>query len=82
MSTSKSTSRTETPAEKSMSAVPAVLTTEEAATRLKLSTSWLAKARMRGDGPPYIRMGRNVRYIEVVLIQWMKSRQRLSTSEP
>jgi hypothetical protein len=30
-----------------------VLTPKEVATRLKVSDSWLAKARMRGDGPPY-----------------------------
>jgi hypothetical protein len=48
---------------------------------LKVSLSWLAKARMRGDGPPYMCFGRSIRYAEVALIQWMKSRQRLSTSE-
>ena len=36
---------------------------------------------MRGDGPPYIKIGRSIRYIETALMQWMKSRQRLSTSE-
>ena len=36
---------------------------------------------MRGDGPPYIRFGRAIRYAEAALLQWMKSRQRLSTSE-
>ena len=35
----------------------AVLTAKEAGTRLKVSLSWLAKARMRGDGPPYIQIG-------------------------
>jgi predicted DNA-binding transcriptional regulator AlpA len=58
-----------------------LLTPKEAAKLLKVSTSWLAKARMRGDGPPYIRVGRAIRYSEVALLQWMKSRQRLSTSE-
>jgi predicted DNA-binding transcriptional regulator AlpA len=58
-----------------------VLTPKEAAVRLKVSLSWLAKARMRGDGPPFIRVGRSIRYAEATLIQWMKSRQRLSTSE-
>jgi excisionase family DNA binding protein len=58
-----------------------VLTTKEAAKLLKVSVSWLAKARMRGDGPPYIRIGRSIRYREDALIQWMKGRQRLSTSE-
>src|SRR5271155_862317 len=40
-----------------------------------------AKARMRGDGPQYISVGRSIRYSEAALLQWMKSRQRLSTSQ-
>jgi len=36
---------------------------------LKVSLSWLAKARMRGDGPPYICVGRSIRYGEAALIQ-------------
>lgn len=58
-----------------------LLTAKEAGVRLKVSLSWLAKARMRGDGPPYICVGRSIRYAEAALHQWMKSRQRLSTSE-
>jgi predicted DNA-binding transcriptional regulator AlpA len=58
-----------------------LLTAAEAARIPKVSLSWLAKARMRGDGPPYIRVGRSIRYTEAALLQWMKSRQRLSTSE-
>jgi predicted DNA-binding transcriptional regulator AlpA len=58
-----------------------LLEPNEAAAFLKVSLSWLAKARMRGDGPPYIRIGRSIRYAEAALIQWMKGRQRLSTSE-
>ena len=58
-----------------------LLTPKEASKLLKVSLSWLAKARMRGDGPPYIRVGRAIRYAEAALLQWMKSRQRLSTSE-
>ena len=59
-----------------------LLTAKETGARFKVSTSWLAKARMRGDGPPYIRITqRSIRYAEAALIQWMKSRQRLSTSE-
>jgi excisionase family DNA binding protein len=58
-----------------------LLTSKEAAWYLKVSQSWLAKARMRGDGPPYMLIGRAVRYSEAALLQWMKSRQRLSTSE-
>jgi predicted DNA-binding transcriptional regulator AlpA len=58
-----------------------LLEPNEAAAFLKVSLSWLAKARMRGDGPPYIRIGRSIRYTEAALMQWMKSRQRTSTSE-
>jgi hypothetical protein len=59
----------------------ALLTPKETASRYKVSLSWLAKARMRGDGPPFIKVGRAVRYTEAGLQQWLKSRQRLSTSE-
>jgi predicted DNA-binding transcriptional regulator AlpA len=58
-----------------------LLTPKEAANFLRVSLSWLAKARMRGDGPPYIQIGRAIRYSQAALLQWMKSRQRLSTSE-
>jgi hypothetical protein len=62
-------------------AIATLMTPNEAAAVLKVSLSWLAKARMRGDGPPYIRVGRSIRYGEAALVQWMKSRQRSSTSE-
>ncbi len=58
-----------------------LLTPKEAAKLLKFSMSWLAKARMTGDGPPFIKIGKAVRYSEASLIQWMKGQQRLSTSE-
>jgi hypothetical protein len=58
-----------------------LLTPKEAASLLKVSLSWLAKARMRGDGPPYMEIGRSIRYPYDDLIRWMKGRQRLSTSE-
>jgi len=64
-------------------AVPVIklLTVKEAAVLLKVSNSWLAKARMRGDGPPFIKIGRSIRYSEAAVLQWMKAHQRLSTSE-
>jgi excisionase family DNA binding protein len=58
-----------------------LLTPKEAAELLKVSVSWLAKARMRGDGPPFIKIGRSIRYSELALLQWMKAHQHLSTSE-
>jgi predicted DNA-binding transcriptional regulator AlpA len=53
-----------------------LLTAKEAAKSLKVSVSWLAKARMRGDGPPWIRIGKSIRYSEAALLQWLRSHQR------
>jgi hypothetical protein len=39
-----------------------LLTTEEAAQELKVSESFLAKERMKGTGPTYVKLGRAVRY--------------------
>jgi hypothetical protein len=61
--------------------VTSLLTPREAARILKVSVSWLAKARMRGDGAAYIKVGRGIRYTEAALQQWLKANQRLSTSE-
>jgi len=38
------------------------LTPREFAETHKVSLSWLAKARKRGGGPPFVRFGRSVRY--------------------
>lgn len=67
--------------QKSVPAVIKLLTPKEAAELLKVSVSWLAKARIRGDGPAFIRIGRSIRYSELALLQWMKANQHLSTSE-
>ena len=58
-----------------------LLTPRETADFLRVSESWLAKARMRGDGPPFAKFGRAIRYPESVLHHWMKSQMHLSTSE-
>lgn len=54
-----------------------------AAEYLGLSTSTLAKMRLRGDGPPYMKAGpRVVVYDQEDLDSWLESRKRRSTSEP
>jgi hypothetical protein len=58
-----------------------LLTPKEAASFLRVSESWLAKARMRGDGPPYAKLRRSIRYQEKGLIGYTTLRLRLSTSE-
>jgi len=71
---------------KAASAFERLLTPKEAAEVLRVSLSWLAKARMRGDGPPdgppYVKVGRSIRYREADLLKWTKSRQRWSTCQP
>jgi excisionase family DNA binding protein len=61
-------------------ALERLLTPKEAADYLRVSLSWLAKARMRGDGPAFVRVGRSIRYHEAALAQWTRARLRLSTS--
>lgn len=61
--------------------VERMLTTRDAANALQLSESWLAKARKRGDGPPFAKMGRAIRYPERTLLWWVKSHLHQSTSE-
>ena len=58
-----------------------LLTPAEAARFLRVSLSFLAKARMRGDGPKYHKLCRAVRYLRSDLVEWLKARTRTSTSE-
>jgi hypothetical protein len=57
-----------------------LLTPDEAAAYLKLSKSWLAKARLNGNGPAYSKLGGRVRYSAAVLQLWVKANQQMSTS--
>lgn len=58
-----------------------LLTPKEAATFLRLSESFLAKARMRGDGPRYRKLSRSVRYTRADLLLWVKACAKTSTAE-
>jgi hypothetical protein len=53
-----------------------MLTEDAVAAILDVSPSWLAKARMRGEGPPFIKVGRSVRYFP--LSAWLAARRRPS----
>ena len=55
----------------------------EAAAFLGFATSTLAKMRLRGDGPQFIKAGqRIVLYDRGDLEEWLASRRRSSTSDP
>ncbi len=58
-----------------------LLTEEEAARELNCSPSFLAKSRMRGTGPVFIKIGRAVRYSRSALQQYRLSCTRTSTSQ-
>jgi predicted DNA-binding transcriptional regulator AlpA len=53
-----------------------LLDPSEVAEFLKVSLSWLAKARAANDGPPFVRIGRCIRYSKAALLRWLKSRER------
>ncbi len=50
------------------------LTSPEAANYVGMSDSWLRQSRMRGnpDAPPYIKIGKAVRYLKADLDAWLE----------
>jgi predicted DNA-binding transcriptional regulator AlpA len=59
------------------------LRTHQAAPYVGLTKSTLAKMRIRGDGPPYMKVGpRVVIYDQDELDAWLAARSRRSTSQP
>jgi excisionase family DNA binding protein len=58
-----------------------LLTTAEAAERLKLAEITMRKLRLKGDGPSFVKLGRAVRYRPVDLDAWVAARLITSTSE-
>ena len=46
----------------------------EAARYIGMSESWLRQSRMRGnpDAPPYIKIGKAVRYLKIDLDAWLE----------
>jgi hypothetical protein len=60
---------------------PPLRTPKEAARRLNCSVSYLAKKRMAGTGPRYIRLGRAIRYTDAALVEYEVANEKTSTSE-
>lgn len=54
----------------------------EAADYLRSSTSTLAKARMRKQGPEFLRLGRGIRYRQSDLDAWMSASRSTSREAP
>lgn len=58
-----------------------LLTETEQAKRWGIAPKTLANQRCRGDGPPFIKLGRLVRYDPAQTDAWLAARVRQSTSE-
>jgi hypothetical protein len=58
-----------------------VHTPKETAVRLKVSESFLAKKRVTGGGPKFIKVGRVVRYPETAINEYLSAQLRTSTSD-
>ena len=57
------------------------LTVKETAAYLAVSTSWLDKRRLDGNGPAYLKLGRRVVYDIIDLETWAASNRRRHTTE-
>jgi predicted DNA-binding transcriptional regulator AlpA len=51
-----------------------LLTTHDVAADSGLSTSFFEKARLTGDGPPFIQIGRAIRYRRSEYLRWRDAR--------
>ena len=58
-----------------------LLTTHDAAAELQLKPNTLAKWRVTGEGPVFVRVGRAVRYRPIDLATFVKANVRQSTSQ-
>jgi predicted DNA-binding transcriptional regulator AlpA len=63
------------------STIDPLLHPKEVAKLLNVSVSWLAKSRLNGSGPRFVKIGRAVRYPELAVREFIKARMRSSTSE-
>lgn len=61
--------------------IPEILDTPEAASFVRLSAVTMERLRIKGDGPPYCKLGKAVRYRKSDLNDWLASRLTRSTSE-
>jgi predicted DNA-binding transcriptional regulator AlpA len=60
-----------------------LLSTKQAAAVLGFHASYLAKARLTGAGPRYLKIGgRSVRYRRSDIDAWLAEKARASTSDP
>ena len=59
---------------------PMLWTSEQVAAFLQLTPDRVKKMRQSGDGPPYTKIGREVRYIPRKVEHWIIEREQTSTN--
>ena len=68
-----------------LEALPLMLTTAQYAELVQKSKDRIAKERISGDGPPFVKLGRGrtalIRYRRDAVVAWLAARERLNTSE-
>ena len=55
------------------------LKSRQAARYMGMSESWLRQARMTGSGPPFLKLGRSVRYFLGDLDRWLEEQRQSNT---
>ena len=60
----------------------ALLTETELSKRIRVAVATLRRWRWSGDGPPFVRVGRCVRYDPAHVRSWLEARTHSSTSDP
>jgi predicted DNA-binding transcriptional regulator AlpA len=58
-----------------------LITPRQLAVRWECSEATLAKWRVNGDGPPFVRLGRKIAYRVADIEMWLDARRAASTSE-
>jgi hypothetical protein len=58
-----------------------LLTDDDVSRAVRRPKSWLAKARMRGDGPLFLKIGRKVLYRRGDVAAWLTRCARQSTAK-
>ena len=61
--------------------LPRLMSQKDLAAYLGKSIAWCERARWTGDGPVFVKLGRNVRYRAADVLAWIEANARTSTTE-
>ena len=61
--------------------MPKLLSENELCEYLGKSRAWAQRARMEGNGPPFVKIGRTPKYPADSLVQWYMATERTNTAE-